>query len=71
MGLWHATVAENVCMCIPLMIKCLYSILVGSTPAKQASYHAKCIESDSHSVTILMDTINAMVNLKQFYLCKN
>ena len=48
-------------------------VLVGSTPAIQA-YNVKCIESDSHSAIytiFVMDTINAVVNLKQLYLCKN
>ena len=48
-------------------------ILLGSTPAIQA-YDVKCIESDSHSAiyTIFMlDTINAVVNLKQIYMHKN
>ena len=48
-------------------------ISVGSTPAIQA-YDVKCIELDSHlsiyTIFVLV-TINAVVNLKQFYLCKN
>ena len=43
-------------------------ILVGSTAAIQA-YDVKCIESDSHSAIytiLMMDTISAVVNLKQF-----
>ena len=37
------------------------------------AYNVKCIESDSHSANytiFALDTINAVVNLKQFYLCK-
>ena len=51
----------------------LVYILVGSTPAVQAC-DVKCIESDSHSAIytiFLLDTINAVVNLKHFYLNKN
>ena len=48
-------------------------ISVGSTPAIQA-YDVKCIKLDSHlaiyTIFVLV-TINAVVNLKHFYLCKN
>ena len=48
-------------------------ISVGSTSAIKA-YDVKCIESDNHLAIytiFVLDTIYAVVNLKQFYLCKN
>ena len=38
------------------------------------AYDVKYIELDSHSAiytVFVLDIINAVVNLKQFYLCKN
>ena len=71
MGLWHGTVAEYVCVCMHSWSNACIS--VGSTPAIQA-YDVKCIQSDSHSAIytiVVLDNINAAVNLKQLYLCKN
>ena len=63
-GLWHATVAECVCMYSTRdQVLVLVYRSVGSTPAVHA-FDVKCIESDSHSsmhTIFVLDTINAMV----------
>ena len=73
-GLWHVTVAEYVCVYV-FHSWSSAGISVGSTPAIQA-YDVKRIDSDSYSAIkfytiFVLDTINAAVNLKQLYLCKN
>ena len=73
-GLWHATVAEYVCVHVfHSWSSAGAGISVGSTLAIQA-FDVKCIESDNHSAVytiLVLDTINAVVILKQFYMCKN
>ena len=74
MGLWHATVAEYVRMKYIFHSWSSAGISVGSTPAMQALWCKMYIIRHSHSAfytMFVLGTINAVVNLKQVYLCKN